>query len=140
MKAGILGAMVLLAGTATVFAATHKTLNDDSIAKMEGTAGFINVTDGGLGLEVEYAGLKPGTLYIVRLENSACENLPRTRVSFSNGPSIAMFIEPNEYGSYHTVMNPLPEKARDSGSIVLYNTGIDTANEEITTAYCQNIG
>ena len=140
MKAKIVGMVVLLAGTATVFAATHKSIGVDDELDVNGVAGFIETGSKGLGLEMEFVGLQPNSLYVARLENSACQNLPKKISAFPNGPSIAMFVESNAFGTYSTVMSRLPADAKATQSVALYKERGDSQDEEIVTVYCKNIG
>jgi len=139
MKTKIAGIMIMLAGTATVFAATHKSLNSDSLSDVSGTAGFFKTINEELSLEMEFVGLQPNDLYVVRLENSGCQSLPARVSAFPSGLAVAMFVEPNDFGSYSAVMKGLPSYAETAHSIALYKTS-DAPHGEIETVYCQNIG
>ena len=132
--------MVLLAGTATVFAASHKSIGVDSELDVNGVAGFIETGGKELGLEMEFVGLQPNSLYVARLENSACQNIPKKISAFPNGLSIAMFVESNAFGSYSTVMNRLPADAMAAQSVALYKESGNSQDGEIVTVYCKNIG
>lgn len=138
MKTKIAGAMILLAGTATVFAATHATLKEKQGTNISGIAAFVDGIDKKLTMEMEFVGLQPGSLYLARLENTACQDLARQSLSLSNGTHVAMFVEPNQFGSYNTVMKGLPVSARDAKSVALYED-VDS-DDAVNTVHCVNLG
>lgn len=139
-KTKIAGIIMLLAGTATVFATTHKPLSVDSRLSIHGAAGFIEPGDAGIGLEMEFVGLQPGSLYVARLENATCSEIPKKVPGLSNGISVAMFVESNIYGAYSSVLRELPKEAKAAQSIALYKENGDSREREVVTVYCQNIG
>lgn len=139
MKTKIAGAMILLAGTATVFAATHVTLNKEQHGtNVSGIAAFVDGIDKKLTMEMEFVGLQPGNIYLARLENTSCRNLFRQSTSLSNGLQVAMFVESNQFGSYSTVMKGLPSDAKDAKSVALYKDV--ESNDGVNTVYCINLG
>ena len=139
MKTKIAGVMMLLAGTATVFAATHATLNkEEHDINVSGIAAFVDGIDKKLTMEMEFVGLQPGNIYLARLENTSCRNLFRQSTSLSSGTHVAMFVESNQFGSYSTLMKGLPSNARDAKSVALYKD--EESNDGVKTVYCINLG
>jgi hypothetical protein len=140
MKAKIAGMMVLLAGTATVFAATHSSLNETVKPGITGVADLVQDMNNRLNMEMEFVGLEPNTLYVARMENSSCENISGQASTQPNGLYVATYIESNQFGSYSSVFNGLPARAQEAQSVVLYSAEDDSQDGKFTTVHCQNIG
>ena len=140
MKARIAGMMVLLAGTATVFAATHSSLNQTLKPGISGVADIVEGLDKRMNMEMEFVGLEPNTLYVARMESSSCQNIPKQVSTQPNGLYVATYIESNQYGTYSSVLKGLPQQAHGAQSVVLYNASIDPEEQQAATVYCQNIG
>ncbi|WP_455220494.1 hypothetical protein [Kaarinaea lacus] len=140
MKLKIAGVLVLVAGTATVFAATHKSLNVDKTPGVNGVAGFVQGLGNELRMEMELVGLQPNTQYIARLENSTCQNLPNKVTSLPSELFVAAYIESNQFGSYSAIFNGLPKYAKNAHSVAVYSETGDQGNIEMNTVYCLNLG
>ena len=140
MKVKIAGIVVLLAGTATVFAATHKSLDVDTRPGVSGVAGIVKGMENELRMEMELVGLKPNAQYIARLENSACSDLPANVAAMPSELFVATYIESNQFGSYSTVFNGLPEYAKNARSVALYRDNGNQGSTELENVYCLNLG
>lgn len=140
MKAKIAGMMVLLAGTATVFAATHSSLNETVKPGIAGVADLVQDIDNRMNMEMEFVGLKPNTLYVARMEYSSCQYLPSQATTQPNGLFVATYIESNQFGTYSSVLEGLPVRAQEAQSVVLYSAEDDSQDGKFTTVHCQNIG
>ena len=140
MKAKIAGMMVLLAGTATVFAATHSSLNETPKLTVSGVADIIESIDSRMNMEMEFVGLEPNTLYVARMENTTCNNIKGKVSTQPNGLYVATYIESNQYGTYSSILKGLPKQAHAAQSVVLYSASVDPDQQHVETVYCQNIG
>lgn len=140
MNAKIAGVLIFLAGTATVFAATHSSINDNGKSQVSGIADFVSGIDKELNMEMEFVGLQPNSLYVARLENTACQNLPREASRLPNGQFVATFVESNQFGSYSNIIKGLPAYAENSRSVALYSDSDTDENNGIKTVYCVNLG
>jgi hypothetical protein len=140
MKLKIAGVMVLVAGTATVFAATHKSLNVDTMPSVSGVAGFVNGLGKELRMEMEMVGLQPNTQYIARLENNTCQTLPVKVTTLPTELFVATYIESNQFGSYSTIFNGLPKHAENARSVAIYSETGKAGEVELNNVYCMNLG
>ena len=140
MKMKIAGVLVLLAGTATVFAATHKSLNTDIKPGVSGVAGIVEGLENEFNLEMELVGLKPNAQYIARLENSTCGDLPDNVAAMPDNLFVATYIESNKFGSYSTVFNGLPEYAKNARSVALYSDSGSQVGAGLENVYCLDLG
>ena len=140
MKTKLLGTMILLAGTATVFAATHSSLNENAKPGISGVADITESLENRLRMELELVGLEPNTQYIARLENFACSDLPKKVSGVPSELFVATYIKSNQFGSYSTVFNGLPTYAKNTRSVALYSDTNSQENIELETVYCLTLG
>lgn len=139
MNKKIAGILIFLAGTATVFAATHAKLNENSGSDISGIAGFVGVGTE-INIEMEFVGLEPNNLYVARLENTACQNLSNTASALSSGLHVAAFVESNQFGAYSNILKGLPAQAREARSVALYSDAGTESGNGYATAYCVDLG
>jgi len=140
MKVKIAGIIALLAGTATVFAATHKSLNIEPESSVNGVAGIVKGLDDKWSIEMELVGLQPNTQYIVRLENTACQNLPDKPSASPGRLFVATYIESNQFGTLSTLFEGLPEYAKNAHSVALYSESNNQDNVQLKNVHCLNLG
>ena len=138
MNNKLAGVLIFVAGTATVFAATHATLEESKQSSISGVAGFVAGINDVLNMEMEFTGLKANSLYVAKLENQSCQNLPQRSSAIPAGLQVATFVESNQFSSYSALMKGLPEYSRSAKSVALYNnTDVQGGFE---TAFCIDLG
>jgi hypothetical protein len=133
MKAKIVGFLLFLAGTATVFAATHVSLYKDANSTISGVAGISEGLGMELKLEMEIVGLKPNAVYVAKIGSASCQ-------SQNNGTGIAAFIVANDFGSYSSVMRGMPTSVKTARSINLYSDNSDQSRIDVENVYCLELG
>ena len=138
MNNKLIGVLIFLTGTATVFAATHASLEESKQTHISGAAGFVAGVNDKLNMEMEFIGLEANTLYVARMENLSCESLPARSSGMPNGMQVATFVESNQFGSYSSLIKGLPENSRNARSVALYhNTDLEGS---VAKAFCVDLG
>ncbi|MCI0507484.1 MAG: hypothetical protein L0Z73_15425 [Gammaproteobacteria bacterium] len=140
MKLKIAGVLILVAGTASVFATTHKSLNVEPLPAISGVASLVDGLGKELNMEMELVGLQPNSQYIARLENSACQKLPGEATAIPAELFVATYIESNQFGSYSAKFNGLPKYAEAARSVAIYSEAGEAGEVALNNVYCMNLG
>ena len=122
--------MIFIAGTATVYATTSVSFDNNIMPEISGVAGITEGLKNELKLEMEIVGLKPNALYVAKIDYAACREHTKETVA-------AAFITANNYGSYSTVMKGMPGAVKTAQSVTLYSAHTQTNLEEV---YCIDLG
>ena len=140
MNVKIAGVLIFLAGTATVFAATHASLNENNETRISGIAGFVDGVGNQLNMEMEFVGLQPNSLYVARLENTLCQNISANVSSLPGGEHVAAFVESNQFGAYSNILKGLPDQVMTAQSVALYSDFSAGQSGGVSTVYCVDLG